>query len=194
MVTVAEALTVVSAWIVAFTVTVAGLGTAAGAVNSPVELIVPEAEVPPVTPFTLQVTALFVALVTVAANCWSPLTVTCADAGLIVTFSAGPVIVKLAGLETPAPAPGFATVTGMVPPWEISAAGTAAVSCPEFCHVVFSAVAPKLTTAPGTKLFPETPKLKDALPAATLDGDSKAMAGLDADGEKGPEADAITVL
>jgi hypothetical protein len=60
---------VVSAWDTAVTVTVAGLGTAEGAVYSPEVEIVPTDEFPPVTPFTCQVTAVLEVPVTVAVNC-----------------------------------------------------------------------------------------------------------------------------
>jgi hypothetical protein len=52
----------------AVTVTVAGLGTELGAVYSPVALMLPTFALPPVTPFTCQVTVVFVVPVTVAAN------------------------------------------------------------------------------------------------------------------------------
>src|SRR5713101_7416141 len=59
-VTVALADLVVSACDTAVTVTVFGLGTAAGAVYRPAVEIVPTVALPPVTPFTCQVTAVFV--------------------------------------------------------------------------------------------------------------------------------------
>jgi hypothetical protein len=55
--------------LVAVTVTVAGLGTAAGAVYSPLALMVPIVLFPPGTPFTDQVTPVFEVPVTVAMNC-----------------------------------------------------------------------------------------------------------------------------
>jgi hypothetical protein len=55
--TVAEPDSVESAWLVAVTVTEAGLGTVAGPVYSPEEEIVPSVLFPPATSFTLQVTA-----------------------------------------------------------------------------------------------------------------------------------------
>ena len=54
----------------AVTVTVAGLGMVLGAVYSPVALMVPTVALPPATPFTCQVTAVFVVPETVAVN-WS---------------------------------------------------------------------------------------------------------------------------
>jgi hypothetical protein len=68
-VTLADADFVMSACDTAVTVTVAGLGTAEGAVYSPEEVIVPTVEFPPVTPFTCQVTAVLEVPVTVAVNC-----------------------------------------------------------------------------------------------------------------------------
>jgi len=56
----------------ALTVTVAGEGTVLGAVYNPVVDTVPAVALPPVTPFTCQVTAVFVALLTVAVNVWLP--------------------------------------------------------------------------------------------------------------------------
>jgi hypothetical protein len=67
------ALFVTSTVLVAFTVTEAGDGSVAGAVYMPVESIVPNAALPPAIPFTVHVTAEFVALPTVAVNfCGSP--------------------------------------------------------------------------------------------------------------------------
>jgi len=68
-VTFAEADLVVSASLVAVTVTVLGLGTELGAVYSPVLLIVPRLGFPSCTPFTLQITEVFAFPVTVAVNC-----------------------------------------------------------------------------------------------------------------------------
>src|SRR5271155_4900357 len=68
MVTVAEADLVVSACEMAVTVTVAGLGTAAGAVKTPDVEIVPVVVFPPVTPFTCQVTAVLLVFSSVAVK------------------------------------------------------------------------------------------------------------------------------
>jgi hypothetical protein len=83
-VTCADAVTVVSACEVAVTVTVAGFGTLLGAVYNPVVEMNPTVEVPPATPFTVQVTAVFVVLVSVGVNCCVKLVVTDADVGEIV--------------------------------------------------------------------------------------------------------------
>src|SRR5712692_1665260 len=56
------------ATLVACTVTVAGFGIEDGAVYRPAAVMVPTAALPPATPFTLQVTAVLAALVTVAVN------------------------------------------------------------------------------------------------------------------------------
>jgi len=75
----------------AVTVTVAGL---AGAVYRPELEIVPTVALPPVTPFTCQVTAVLLVFCTVAVNCWVPPAATVADVGEIVTLTAvGGVIV-----------------------------------------------------------------------------------------------------
>jgi len=58
-----------SAWAMAVTVTLAGLGTADGAVYRPEVEMVPCVESPPVTLLTCQVTSIFVEPVTVAVNC-----------------------------------------------------------------------------------------------------------------------------
>ena len=57
-----------SAALVATTVT-APEGTVDGAVNRPDASMVPTVEFPPVIPFTVHVTAVFVVLLTVAVNC-----------------------------------------------------------------------------------------------------------------------------
>ena len=68
IVTVVESDFVLSACEIAFIVTVP-LGTAAGAVYKPAALIVPTVPLPPVVPFTCQVTAVFAVFATVAVNC-----------------------------------------------------------------------------------------------------------------------------
>jgi hypothetical protein len=66
---------VASAWLVAVTCTVAGDGRSAGAVYMPTGVIVPRVELPPGTPFTPQLTAVSVVLVTVAVKvAWPPST------------------------------------------------------------------------------------------------------------------------
>ena len=70
------------------TVTVVVLCTAAGAVYRPALEIVPTVALPPVTPFTCQVTAVLLVFCTVALNCWVPPAATVADVGEIVTLTA----------------------------------------------------------------------------------------------------------
>jgi len=85
MVTVAVADFVASATLVAVICTVTDAGRSAGAVYTPVALIVPALALPPATPFRLQVTLVSVALVTVALKvCVLPST-TGALLGVIVT-------------------------------------------------------------------------------------------------------------
>jgi hypothetical protein len=67
----------------AVTVTVAGLGTVAGAVKTPIVEIVPVLAFPPVTPFTCQVTAVLPVFCTVAVKAWDAPVVTLAVPGAI---------------------------------------------------------------------------------------------------------------
>jgi hypothetical protein len=69
MVTEVDADLLESASLVALTVTVAGDGTVGGAVYSPVEEIVPQVDPLQPAPDAVQVTAVFDAPVTEAANC-----------------------------------------------------------------------------------------------------------------------------
>jgi len=89
MVTVALAHLVRSALLNAVTVTLAGEGTTAGAVNMPFALILPTVESPPVTPLTCQVTDVSVALRTVARNCSLRPVSMVADEGETVTVIGG---------------------------------------------------------------------------------------------------------
>jgi hypothetical protein len=67
--TVADALALGSATLIAVTETVAGAGRTTGAIYSPAAVIVPTTAFPPGTLFTFQVTLVFVAPVTFAWNC-----------------------------------------------------------------------------------------------------------------------------
>src|ERR671923_1004148 len=87
MVTCAEADFVASACDTAVTVTVAGLGTTAGAVYRPELEIVPIVALPPLTPFTCQVTAVLLVFCTIAVNCWVPPAATVAEVGEMVTLT-----------------------------------------------------------------------------------------------------------
>lgn len=72
-----------SACAVALIVTLAGLGTVAGAVYKPAEVIVPQAFPEQPDPLTLQVTAVFVVPVTVAWNCcWLPIVTIVVDGAM----------------------------------------------------------------------------------------------------------------
>jgi hypothetical protein len=98
-VAVAVALLVESATEIAFIVTEAGDGTAAGAVYRPAAEIVPLVALPPATPFTCQVTPLFCeSFETVAVNCCVCPVFTLAVAGVTLTemASAVNIIVALA--------------------------------------------------------------------------------------------------
>jgi hypothetical protein len=78
-----------SAALTASTVTVLAPGIVAGAVYTPVELTVPVADAPPVTPFTCQVTLALEFPVTVAVNgCESPAR-TVAEFGETLTVTCG---------------------------------------------------------------------------------------------------------
>jgi hypothetical protein len=118
MVTCAVPFRVESAEDTAVMVTVAGDGTAAGAIYMPVAEIVPTVELPPVTPLTCQVTAVFDELATVAVKAWEPLPavtaavpgvteteiagtrVTCAEPDLLVSAADTAVTVTVAGEGT----------------------------------------------------------------------------------------------
>lgn len=78
-----------SAWLVAVTCTVAGEGRSAGAVYTPTDVMVPSVAFPPSTPFTLQLTAVSVVFVTVAAKVAWPPSTTDPFAGFTVTSIAG---------------------------------------------------------------------------------------------------------
>jgi hypothetical protein len=81
---------VASAELTARTVTVLELGTIAGAVYTPDELIVPVAALPSATPFTCQVTAVFDDPATVALNDFVAPARTFALAGETVTVTLDP--------------------------------------------------------------------------------------------------------
>jgi len=86
-VTSAVALLELSASLVACTVTEPVAGRSAGEVYTPLVLIVPTAGLPPEIPFTLQVTAVFVELLTVAANTCGAPSSTEAEGGETVTLT-----------------------------------------------------------------------------------------------------------
>lgn len=84
-VTVADADLVLSCWLVAFTVTFAGEGTAAGAVYRPVAKIVPQVLPLQPAPVTVQVMPVFGVPETEATNAWVDLTVRLALPGDTLT-------------------------------------------------------------------------------------------------------------
>jgi hypothetical protein len=85
MVTAALADVTPSAIEVAVTVTVAGEGTASGAVYKPPEVIVPHADPTQPVPLTLQVTPVTSVLITLAVNCWLAPASSCTEAGEMLT-------------------------------------------------------------------------------------------------------------
>lgn len=93
-----------SAALTACTVTVFGLGNVAGAVKTPIVLIVPVVDTPPVTPFTCQVTAAFEVPVTAAANVSDAPARTVAELGETPTDTAGGGGGGAPGLPLPVPA------------------------------------------------------------------------------------------
>ena len=121
IVTVALSNFVLSAAEIAITVTALD-GTLAGAVYSPVALIVPVVAFPPVTLFTCHVTAVFAVPETVAVNCCVRPVVTVAVLGLTVTTTAG----------------GAVTVTTAVPDFVESA-----------CEVAITVTVPPVGTVEG---------------------------------------------
>ena len=73
----------------ALTATVAGFGTEFGVLYSPEELIVPTVPLPPTSPLTFHVTAVFALFCTAAVNCFVRLMRTVALAGEMVTLTGG---------------------------------------------------------------------------------------------------------
>src|SRR5438876_496878 len=87
IVTCAAAVGIASAWDTAVTVTVAGFGTTPGSVYRPELEIAPTVALPPVTPFTCQVTAVLLVFCTTALNCCVPPAATVAEVGEMVTLT-----------------------------------------------------------------------------------------------------------
>jgi hypothetical protein len=94
IVTEALAFFVVSAADVAVTVIKAGLGTADGAVKSPLVEIVPQAAPAQPLPETLHDTAVFVVPVTVTTNCCLPPVTTWTAAGATATTIGGMIVTE----------------------------------------------------------------------------------------------------
>ena len=75
--------------LVARIVTPEGVGAIAGAVNNPAVEIEPIVELPPVMPFTLQITEVFDVFATVAVNSCVAEGASVTDAGATVTVTVG---------------------------------------------------------------------------------------------------------
>jgi hypothetical protein len=155
----------------AVTVTVAGLGTVAGALKTPEVEIVPVVAPPPVTPFTCQVTAVLAVFCTVAVKvCDAPVAtlavpgeieiltggetgavmVTVAEADLVASACETAVTVTVAGLGTLAgalktPAVEIVPVVAFPPVTPFTCQVTAVL-------VVFCTVAAKVCDAPVVTL------------------------------------------
>jgi hypothetical protein len=126
--------------LVAWTVTVAGLGTAAGALYTPEVEIVPTVEFPLTTPLTLQVTPVLVAFLTVAVNVCVALTATDALPGATDTVTAGAdVMLKLTAPLVVPPRPVLVTVIGTLVP--ICAAVAVPVACISVGEVTVEVIA-----------------------------------------------------
>jgi hypothetical protein len=161
-VTVAVPLEDGAAALVARTVTVAGLGTAAGAVYNPVEEMDPAVAV--------HVTAVLLEPETVALNCRVALAETIAVAGATVTVTgAAPVTLKLTELLVVPPSPLLVTPMGTFEPTCAAVAMPVAFNPVDETRVVASGVLPKLTTELAPKLAP----LREIVncPTDTDDGD-----------------------
>jgi hypothetical protein len=141
--------------LVALTVTLAGFGTEAGAVYNPALDTVPTVEFPPVTPFTLQVTAVFEEPVTVAVNCRVAEAVTETAGGATVTVTGlAAVMLRLTAELVVPPRPVFVTAIGIfIPTWAALAVPVAFRPVAE-SRVVVSGTPPKFTTELAAKLAP----------------------------------------
>ncbi len=89
MFTVAAALFELSAWLEAWMLIVVCAGSTWGAVNKPVESIVPQAAPPQLGPETLQITTVLLEPVTVALNCRRAPRKTVAEDGMTLTLMPG---------------------------------------------------------------------------------------------------------
>src|SRR5271154_2980001 len=102
--------------------TVAGLGTLAGAVYSPPEVIVPHSVPEQPGPVTLHVTAAFWVPETAARNCWVPSTATRVLAGvtliasgrIIVTDAVPDFVLSASDVAVNVTCAGFGTTSGAV--------------------------------------------------------------------------------
>jgi hypothetical protein len=136
-------------------VTLAGLGTAAGAVYKPEAEIVPLMESPPAEPLTLQVTLVFDVPATVALNCFVCATGTPALAGETETVTgAAAVMLRFTGELVVPPKPLFTTVIGTFVPTCAVVAVPLARSPVGETSIVASGVAPNITVEFMPKLAP----------------------------------------
>jgi len=134
-----------SAELVALTMAVAGLGKEAGAVYRPEALMLPTV--------ADQVTAVLELPVTVAANCWTPVTGTVALAGATATVTVGVLIVTLTGALVVAPGAGFTALTCAAPTREAGIVPVT-VRVVEFTNVAVNVWLLIWTVAPGTNPDP----------------------------------------
>jgi hypothetical protein len=119
----AEVDLVESATLVAFTVTVAGDGTLAGATNSPFAEMVPHAAPAQPTPLTVQVMAVFEVPDTFPANCWVLPAATVALFGFTVIATGVVLTVSVAVLLVTLPAELLIATVNALPLSEIAVAG-----------------------------------------------------------------------
>ena len=135
------------ATLAALMVTVGGFGTAAGAVKSPVEEMLPA--------LAVQVTAAFVEPVTAALNCCVAPAETVAVTGDTLTVTgAAAVTLKFTGLLVVPPRPLLITVMGTLAPTCAAVAVPVAFNPVEDNNVVVSGVFPKLTVELAPKFAP----------------------------------------
>src|SRR5579872_971166 len=135
--------------------------------------MVPIVELPPATPFTVQVTLGSRAPVTVAVNaCGLPVR-TMAVAGATTTATP-PLTTMFTPVETLAPGSGLCTVIICVPACAVVAV-PAAVSCVDETYAVMSAVVPMYATAVGAKCEPFSVNRNG--PGGMLKGDTLVNCG-----------------
>jgi hypothetical protein len=141
--------------LVACTVTVAGLGIAAGALYIPEAETVPTVEFPPVTPFTLHVTAVFVEFVTVALNWRVCVTGTDALDGDTLTITGGAdVTLRLTGVLVVPPSPLLTTTIGIFLPTCVASAIPVAFNEVADTKVVAIGTPPNCTVELAPKFAP----------------------------------------
>jgi hypothetical protein len=124
--------------------------------------------------FTTELAAKFVP-VTVRVKATPPLVALAGESEVIV--GTGLLTVKDEVPDVPPPGAGLVTVTLNEPAAAISAAVMDAVNFVPLTNVVVAAVPLKFTTEDETKLVPFTVRVKAAVPAVALVGESEAMVG-----------------